>query len=145
MRDTLNNLHLVPALVPVAVALADNTVQTGATIDRLGFDAVTFAVVTGTLADADATFAVKLQHGDLANASDMADCATTDMTPSSSAITKGSFQFDSDGVCRKIGYIGGKRYTRIVITPANNTGNAPMAAIAILSYASLKPTANPPQ
>jgi hypothetical protein len=94
MRDTLNNLHLVPALVPVAVALADNTVQTGATIDRLGFDAVTFAVVTGTLADADATFAVKLQHGDLANASDMADCATTDMTPSSSAITKGSFQFD---------------------------------------------------
>jgi hypothetical protein len=32
-----------------------------------------------------------------------------------------------------------------VITPANNTGNAPMAAIAILSYASLKPTANPPQ
>jgi hypothetical protein len=148
MRDSLSNLHFVPALAPVAAAIADNTVQTGATIDRQGFDALTFAIVTGTLADADATFAVKLQHGDLANASDMADCAvadTTGATAAATAIANASFNFADDAECRKIGYVGGKRYVRVVITPANNTGGAPMAAIAVLEPRQHRPTANPPQ
>lgn len=148
MRDSLSNLHLVPALAPLAAAIADNSVQTGATIDRQGFDALTFAIVTGTLADVDATFATKLQHGDLANASDMADCAVTDTTGANAAgtaIANSSFTFADDAECRKIGYVGGKRYVRVVITPANNTGNAPLAAIAILGRANIAPTANPPQ
>jgi hypothetical protein len=148
MRDSLNNLHFVPALAPVAAAIADNTVQTGLTIDRQGFDSLTFAIITGTLADIDATFAVKLQHGDLANATDMADCAVADtvgVTSTATAIANASFTFADDAECRKIGYVGAKRYARVVITPANNTGNAPMAAIAVLGHAALRQTANPPQ
>jgi hypothetical protein len=148
MRDSLSNLHFVPALAPVAAAVADNTVQTGATIDRQGFDALTFAIVTGTIVDADATFAVKLQHGDLANASDMADCAvadTTGATAAATAIANASFNFGDDSECRKIGYVGGKRYVRVVITPALNASAAPMAAIAVMSRANIVPTANPPQ
>lgn len=145
MRDQLNRLHFVPALAPAAAAVADNTVQTGATIDRRGFDSLTFAIVTGALADADATFAVKLQHGDASDASDMADCAAADMLPSANAVSNASFTFADDSECRKIGYVGGKRYVRVVITPANNAAAAPMAAIAVLGRASLEPTANPPQ
>lgn len=148
MRDSLSNLHFVPALAPAAAAVADNTVQNGATVDRQGYDSLTFAIVTGALADADATFAVKLQHGDLANASDMADCATTDTTGHSSsatAIANASFTFADDSECRKIGYIGNKRYVRVVITPANNLAAAPMAAIAVLGHPAIVPTAQPPQ
>jgi hypothetical protein len=148
MRDNLSNLHFVPALAPVAAALADNTVQTGIVIDRRGFDSLTFAIVTGVLADADATFAVKLQHGDAADGSDAADCAvadTTGATAAATAIANASFNFGDDTECRKIGYVGAKRYVRVVITPALNAGNAPMAAIAVLGRASIAPTANPPQ
>ena len=39
---------------------------------------------------------------------------------------------DDDEV-RKIGYIGDKRYVRLTITPAANTGNADLSAIAVLA------------
>ena len=43
-----------------------------------------------------------------------------------------SFQFDDDNEVRKIGYIGPKRYVRLTITPAANTGNADISAVAVL-------------
>ena len=39
----------------------------------------------------------------------------------------------------KLGYLGIKRYVRLTLTPANNTGNIPMCAIAVLGAASMKP------
>jgi hypothetical protein len=49
------------------------------------------------------------------------------------------FQFDDDDEVRKIGYRGDKRYVRLTITPSGNTGDAPLAALAILGGPKLAP------
>lgn len=141
MYDLMNNINIKPVIVPVAIALVDNTAQVGSIIDRQGYESVTYAIVTGILADVDATFAVLLQEGDAANLSDATTVASIDLI---GTIALASFDFSADGVCRKLGYKGGKRYTRLTITPSANTGNAPLAAIAILGMPLSAPTANPP-
>jgi hypothetical protein len=134
MRDSYNNLKFVPAIAPVVVS--DNTAQASAIIDRLGYEEVTFVINTGVLADIDATFAVLLQDG---NDPALADAATVSDSFTLNTQTNVSFTFAADGVCRKIGYIGSKRYLKMTITPANNTGAAPMSAIAVLSQANSRP------
>ena len=57
-----------------------------------------------------------------------------------------AFQFDDDKECRKIGYVGSKRYTRLTITPTgNDSGAAPLSAVALKGNPASSPTANPPQ
>ena len=57
-----------------------------------------------------------------------------------------TFQFDDDGECRKIGYVGSKRYVRVTVTPSgNDSGNIFLAGVAILGNPEMFPTANPPQ
>ncbi len=147
MKDIFNLNHIVPVITPVVVT--DNTAQVGAIIDRQGFDSLFYAIVTGTLADADATFAVTMDHGDKSDLSDAVACGADDLIGATSdgktALQNASFDFSADGKCRKLGYRGGKRYTRLTITPSANTGNAPMAAVAVLGHANVSPTANPPQ
>ncbi len=140
MRDLMNNIHPLPAILPAVVA--DNTAQVGPVIDRLGYEAVAFAIITGTLADADATFAVLLEESETGafggeeNAVADADLIGTEALA--------GFTFADDDESRKLGYKGHKRYLRMTITPANNTGNAPLAAVAILGRPLDRPTANPP-
>ena len=136
MRDLFNRINPKPVIAPVVVA--DNTAQVGAIISRLGAQSVTYIINTGVLADADATFAVKLEEGNAANLSDAAVVADIDTLGTQ---TGESFTFAADGACFKLGYIGTKQYTRLTITPANNTGAAPMSAIAILGHLDLGPAA----
>jgi hypothetical protein len=42
-----------------------------------------------------------------------------------------SFIFSDDNAVRKLGYLGGKRYVRLTITPASNTGAWLVSAVAI--------------
>lgn len=140
MKDILNSLHTEPAIAPVVVT--DNTAQVGAIIDRQGFDSVMYAINTGVLADADATFAVTMEEGNDSALADTGAVAAGDLIGS---YALASFNFANDGVTRKIGYKGTKRYTRLTITPSANTGAAPMSAMAILGHPSVAPTANPPQ
>jgi hypothetical protein len=141
MRDMMNNIHPVPAIAPVVVT--DTTAQVSAIIDLQNYDSCTFVIATGTLADADATFAVTLDHGDASNLSDAA--AVTAATGLVGTLALAGFTFADDGECRKVGYTGVKRYVRLTITPSANTGNAPLTAIAILHLPRIAATANPPQ
>jgi hypothetical protein len=134
-KDLHSRLGLVAALM--AASVADNTVQTGATVDLQGFESCTFAVQSGTLADADATFTVKLQHGDLANGSDMADVTAADLIGAAPVFSAAT----DDNVARKVGYRGTKRYVRVVITPASNAAAAAFSALAILGHARNQPVA----
>lgn len=138
MRDIANSLHPLPAILTVAT---DNTALVSAIIDLQGYGGLMFAIATGTLADADATFTVLLEEGDAANLSDAAAVADADLIGLEATA---SFTYANDGVTRKLGYIGSKRYVRLTITPANNTGSAPICAMAILGRPMLRPTANPP-
>ena len=57
-----------------------------------------------------------------------------------------AFTFADDVECRKIGYVGHKRYVRVTVTPTgNNCGDWFMAGVAILGHPRAVPTANPPQ
>lgn len=139
MRDLMNNIHVARAISPVSVA--DNTAQVSQIIDRKGYESLTFAILGGSLADADVTFTVLVEDGDASNLSDGAAVADADLIGTE---VLASFQFDDDNEPRKIGYRGAKRYVRLTITPAGNASAALVSAIAILGHAALAPTANPP-
>jgi hypothetical protein len=139
MRDNFNNLNFKKALAPASVG--DNTAQVCAIIDRQGYEALTYLIELGSIADADATFAVLLEEGDDSGLSDAATVAAADMlgTP-----TLAGFQFDSDNALRKLGYVGSKRYTRMTITPTSNASAALLGVTAILGAPLVGPTVNPP-
>ena len=139
MRDIANNVNLRPAFVPGA-AVTDNTIQTSTILDTYGYGSAMLGLVTGTLTDADATFTVALLES---NDSGMAGANVVSATDMTSA-TLASFDFSADNVCRKLGYIGGKRYCQATITPAANTGNLFVAGMWILGKPVHAPTANPP-
>lgn len=139
MHDQMSDMHPLRCIAPVSVA--DNTAQVGQIIDRQGFESLTYVIATGSIADVDATFTVLLEHGDAANLSDAAT-VTGDSLIGTAALA--GFQFDDDNETRKIGYVGGKRYTRLTITPVNNASAAVIAAVAVLGYPNRAPTANPP-
>ena len=134
MRDLANNILVKRALSSTRVT--DNTAQVSQIIDHQGYDAVTFITNIGTIADTDATFTALLEESDDSGFSTSNAVADTDLIGTEAAA---SFQFDDDNEVRKLGYIGNKRYLRYTITPANNTGNADIGLIAVLSTASLMP------
>lgn len=139
MRDLMNNVNIKRVLSPVSVA--DTTAQVGQIIDRQGYNSLTYVIATGSIADADATFTVLLEEGDASNLSDAAAVADADLIGTE---VLAAFQFDDDNECRKLGYKGNKRYTRLTITPVANASAALLAAVAVLGHPSVVPTANPP-
>lgn len=142
MRDLMNDITPKVSITPRV--LTDNTAAVGENVDGQGYDSVTHIIATGTLADVDATFVALLEHAD-DNGSGAPDtfAAVADEELVGTEALAG-FTFAADTACRKLGYVGGKRWTRLTVTPAANAGNAPIAAVAILGHPSVKPTANPP-
>lgn len=139
MRDLMNQIHPKRAIAPVSVA--DNTAQVSQIIDKAGYDSLTFVILTGSIADADATFAVTLEHGDDSGLSDTAVPAAADLIGTT---TLAGFQFDDDNEPRKIGYKGLKRYVRLTITPSANASAALLSCVAILGHPKAGPSLNPP-
>jgi len=135
MRDLASNIAIRRAIAPVVAA--DNTAVVGQVVDGIGFGSVVYAIATGTLADADATFTVLLEHSD---DDDSGFSAVPDEYLIGTEAAAG-FAFDDDAETRKLGYVGDKRYTRLTITPAGNSGNAPLAAVAVLGHPRSAPVA----
>lgn len=136
MRDLHNNIHAVRALSPVASA-ADNTAWVSQIIDRQGYEALEFLILTGALPDADATFAVTMDHGDAAN---LSDAAAVDASLIVGTLAAAGFIFSDDDKVKKVGYVGDKRYVRLTITPAANASASLYAAVAILGAPRHAPT-----
>ena len=107
--------------------ITDNTAQVGVVQDHRGSKSHTYVIHAGALVDADATFTVLLEESD-ASGSGFTAVADDFMLGLES---QASFQFDSDNTVKTLGYIGYKRYTRLTITPANNTGAASFSATCI--------------
>lgn len=140
MKDLFNSVTPLRGISPVA-AVADNTAYVSQIIPMKGYQSLTWLILLGALADADATFTVLMEDGD---AADLADAAAVsdDLMLGTEALA--GFNFGDDNETRKLGYVGHKAYVRLTITPANNTGNVFLAAIALLGHPLLGPTANPP-
>jgi hypothetical protein len=114
------------AISPVTVS--DNTAQVSQIIDLQAVAYLEFVLSTASLADADATFAVLVEHGDQANLSDAAAAPDSDLL---GLEADASFTFAADDSVRSIGYRGSKRYVRLTVTPALNASGATFGAVAL--------------
>lgn len=136
-KDIHNSLHFVPLIVPVA-ARTDNTAIVSAIIDTKGYESAEFVIVTGTNTDTNATFAVLVEDGDASNLSDAVAVADAQLIGTEAVA---GFTFSDDNECRKIGYLGNKRYVRVTVTPSgNDAGNIFISGVAVLGNARNAPT-----
>ena len=130
MRDLHNSIEIRRAISPTRAT--DNTAMVSQIIDTANRESLEFVIAIGTVADADATFTILVEDGAENNLSDNASVADAFLLGTESGA---AFQFDDDDEVRKIGYIGMNRYVRLTITPAANTGNADISAVAVLGMA----------
>ena len=136
-----------------AVITATNTPANG--VDLKGFNAAEFVFSVGAVANIanspQPTWSFKLQESDEQSAN-FTDVVTEGDVLSESARSPVGAPNASTGVfltiddaaedaqTYRVGYIGNKRYVRLVATAANTPGNTPYSAIAVLGKPSLAPT-----
>lgn len=140
MRDLHNNIHVKRGISPAA-AIADNTPFISQIVDLHGYDSAEFLLLAGGIADADTTLTVLVEDGNVAN---LSDAAAVDDKFLLGTEAQAGLTFADDDEPRKIGYVGPKRYARVTVTPANNTGNIFLAGCWLLGNPRRAPTANPP-
>jgi hypothetical protein len=130
MRDLANHLSFKRMLSPQA-ARTDNTAIVSQIVDLSGYNQACIAINIGANTDANATFAVLLEHGDEANLSDAEAVPDAQLTGTEAAAAFTAA--DDDNELRKLGYVGPKQYIRLTITPTgNDSGNIFVDAIAVL-------------
>src|SRR3990172_7683033 len=127
MQDLFSNVEQRRVISPITGT--DDTASVGQIIDHSAFDSVLYLIQTGTLADAGATWAVLLEHGDVSNLSDAAAVPDADLIGTEALA---GFSQADDNEVRKLGYKGTKRYSRLTITPTGNAGSAPVSACVLL-------------
>ncbi|WP_439399065.1 hypothetical protein ACRQ5Q_16930 [Bradyrhizobium sp. PMVTL-01] len=140
MRELHDNIDVKRGISP-ASATTDNTAYVSQILDMQGIQSAEFLILCGSLADADATFTVLAEEGDQANLSDNTAVADADLLGTE---VLASFDFSADNKVFKLGFRpSGKRYKRVTITPASNTGNVFLAGVWV-TLPLMRPTANPP-
>lgn len=114
MNDLYNNISVVQALAPIAVA-ANNT---GSAIDLAGYKSAVIAWHVGTVTDG--TYAIEIQESDTTSSGDFAAVADADLI----GTEKTGVTTTNDEAVYIVGYKGNKRYIRYVITEtsAGSTG-----------------------
>lgn len=120
----------------------DDTALVGQVIDHQGYSQAVYAIAIGSIGDTNATFTVLLEESD-ASGSGFTAVADADLLGTEALA---GFQFDDDNECRKLGYKGIKRYTRLTITPTGNsaTPSAALVGAVAIMCPRLLPAENPP-
>lgn len=140
MRDMISNIQLIRG---AAQTLSGTTANASALIDRLGFDALSIFLETGTVTDAGTAsgFTMVIQHSDTTAAADFVTVAATELVENSTGATTVTVTADSDDDILKngVGYVGNKRYVRGLITGTTGT-NAVVNILAVLGKPSIAPT-----
>jgi len=129
MRDLANNIGVALALSP---AVQSATIK-GKTIDTAGFGSAAFVINTGAIVS-DGDFTVKVQESDTTTDGDFTDAVTGDLTGDT---LPASVEADSS---YKVGYVGNKRYVRVVATKNGGTSVA-IGAVAVKGHADSRPVA----
>jgi hypothetical protein len=128
MRDISQNLAVVQAVAPAVIAAT----TTSDPIDLLGFEAAMLIIETGAIAGSG-DYTAKLQESDTTTSGDFTDVVAGDLI--------GSFPASlAAASVVKVGYIGHKRYVRLVIT--KNSGTSIAAGVVVVKgKASVRPVA----
>lgn len=142
MRDLANELALRHAIAP-AVA---TTTQTGATINRAGFESVAFAVhvgIGGITFDATNRIDMVIEHSNDGTA--WANCVQDDVTGATLAansIFRSLQAAHAAPSVTRVGYVGARQFARVrtVFAGTHGTGT-PLSALAMLGDALVKPAA----
>lgn len=128
LHELHNNVTYRRGLSPAA-AVTDNTAFVSEIIDMQGFTACEFVLLSGSIADADATFTVLLEEGSASDLTGGTAVADDDMNGTE---VLAAHLFSDDDTIKKLGYKGAERYVRLTVTPAANTGNIFLACIVAM-------------
>ena len=126
-RDLYSNIGVIAAVVP-AVLTATNT---SAAIDVRGYNSATVVINTGAIVTAG-NFTPKLQESD-ASGSGFTDVVAADLIGSFPAALAADTAY-------RVGYKGGKRYLKTVLTLNSGTSIA-ASAVLVLGHPDLAPVA----
>lgn len=154
LRDLHSNIKVVQHLV----AAAYTTTQTPSNgVDLAGFGAAEFlidiGVITNVANSPQPSWAFKLQESD-SQSTGFTDVVTAGDALVGSAASPVAAPDASTGVfltvddaaedaaVYRVGYIGNKRYVRVVATAANTPGGTPLCIVAVLGKPGLAPTAD---
>ena len=133
-REQASELKTTPALNPQTIS--SDTTTAGTIIDTQGYDALFFAMQSGTLTDG--TYTPLIQHGD---ESDLSDAAAVDDADLTATEASAAFAATDDNVCKKIGYLGTKRYVRLSFVSASTSSGGVIGAQAVLGRGRQQPEA----
>lgn len=131
MKDLYSNIKAAIAIAPGTYLTSTN--PTSVAVDCQGFESVALVLATATVTDAQA---LNVQHSD--DNSTYADVAAADVVGDLAAFE--AILATEDSVTAKLGYIGGKRYVKVVSTGAGATG-AVYGVTAILGNPANAPVA----
>jgi hypothetical protein len=128
MRDMTHSVEHVVALSPQSVT---GTISNAPVIDRAGYEAVDIAVLIGAISAADGSnfLAVTLRESDNADMSGDGAVAAGDLIGSLPVINNTNMA----DTAKSFGYIGNKRYLRVVFTETG-TFSALVSADAVLGF-----------
>ncbi len=125
MQDLKNNISIATSLAPAARTASAN----GTGVDLSGFDSAVAVITPGAITDG--THTPKLQESD-------DDTTYTDV---GAADLIGSFAAIAANTNQKVGYIGAKRFIRVVSTVAGATNGGVYGATVIRGHARNYPIA----
>lgn len=120
-RDLNNDIKVVTTIEPAASITATTT---GAAVDTAGYRSAVAVIHCGV--HTDGTFTPTLEESD-ASGSGYTTVAAADLSGSFTAITSAN-----DQSIQKVGYLGSKRYLRVVMTETVATTGAFFTASIVL-------------
>jgi hypothetical protein len=104
------------------VTLSGTSAVASSLVDMQGWNSLEIALVAGTITDAGTAsgYTVKLQHSDTTVAGDFTDVAAADAINGTVSVTN-TVDTDDDRIIGRLGYVGTKRYVRVVATGTTNS------------------------
>lgn len=128
MRDLYHNIGAVQALAPAVQSASVN----GLSVERTGFESVTFVINTGAIVG-DGDFTASVEHADEDGGSpDSFSAVSSDLLGTLPA------SLEANATIR-VGYVGEKQFVRLVLTKNGGTSIA-AGAVAILGHPHQAPT-----
>lgn len=129
MNVELHNEFEYRTLIAPVAAVTNDTAAVSEIIDLANCIGCELVCVLGTNADTDMTRTVLVEHDDASGFGTAVAVPDSDLVGTEAGAAT---NFSHDKKTFKIGYLGMKRYIRLTVTPADNTGNEFIAGIAVL-------------
>ena len=141
MRDLSNNINPAVSIINAVKTAAGN----GTGVDLQGYESATILVDVGAEGDtlsSNVYFEISLEHSD--DDSTYTDCAQADIIDGT--ISAGGIWLKLDGTANgnpdsaggifRVGYVGGKRYVRVVLAKTGTHSNGtPIGAMVVRGHA----------